>query len=148
VFTPVVSADDQARLAELDAYWAEVSRCVSAGDFDGYAATCDPQGVLVSGTKQTSYPLSSALAGWKQGFLDTKAGKMKAAVAFRFSQRIGDDTTAHETGIFHYSTVDPEGKPTSAYINFEGLLVKKGGWKIMMEYQKSAATEEEWEALK
>jgi hypothetical protein len=26
--------------------------------------------------------------------------------------------------------------------------VKRDGWKIMMEYQKSSATREEWEALK
>jgi hypothetical protein len=28
------------------------------------------------------------------------------------------------------------------------LLVKRNGWKTMMEYQKSKATREEWEALK
>ena len=39
--------DDTARLKELDAYWAEVSRAVNAGDFKGYSATCHPEGVLV-----------------------------------------------------------------------------------------------------
>ena len=27
--------DDSSRLKELDAYWAEVSRCVKEGDFNG-----------------------------------------------------------------------------------------------------------------
>jgi hypothetical protein len=65
-------ADEKARLTELDAYWAEVSRAVREGDFDGYKATCHEEGVLVSGTSKTSYPLAKALARWKQGFMDTK----------------------------------------------------------------------------
>ncbi len=139
----------KARLAELDAYWAVVSRAVNTGDFDAYSATCHPEGVLVSGGKQMSQPLAAALARWKQEFIDTRDGKMKASVEFRFSRRIGDATTAHETGIFLY-TAQPEGGPPKAeHIHFEALLVKKpDGWKILMENQKGPATEAEWQALK
>jgi ketosteroid isomerase-like protein len=139
----------QARLAELDAYWAAVSRAVNTGDFDAYAATCHSEGVLVSGSKQTSQPLADALARWKQEFLDTRDGKMKASVEFRFSSRIGDATTAHETGVFLYSTRKGDGAPKAEHVHFEALLVKQAdGWKILMEYQKSPATEAEWQALK
>ncbi|MGB0578073.1 MAG: hypothetical protein ACPGVU_00095 [Limisphaerales bacterium] len=141
-----VAAD---RIAELDAYWAEVSRSVKAGDFAGYRATCHPQGILVSGNSKTSYPLSKALARWKQGFDDTKAGKMKASVEFRFSQRWGDETTAHETGIFLYSSTNAEGKKSQDYIHLEALLTKTdSGWKILMEFQKSKATAVEFAQLK
>ncbi|MEM7393027.1 MAG: hypothetical protein AAF492_11840 [Verrucomicrobiota bacterium] len=143
-----VSADEAARIAELDAYWAEVSRTVKEGDFKGYKATCHQKGVLVTGLGQRSYPLADALARWKSDFDATKAGKKKAGVVFRFSQRLGDATTAHETGIFLYESTDDEGKPIKDYIHFEGLLLKEDGWKIIMEYQKSRATEKEWEALK
>lgn len=37
------------RVAELNAFWTEVSRSVSEGDFDAYQASCHPEGVLVSG---------------------------------------------------------------------------------------------------
>ena len=133
----------------MDAFWTEVSRSVQEGDFEGYAATCHPQGVLVSEAKQTSYTLVKALAGWKQGFLDTKAGKMKAGVEFHFSHRIGDETTAHETGIFRYVTIDNSGQETAAHIHFAALLVKNNGrWQVLMEHQKTTATEKEWSALK
>ena len=133
--------------AELNAYWAEASRSVKEGDYAGYSATCHPLGVLVSGTKKTSYPLSQALAKWKPGFEDTKAKKMQASVEFRFSQRAHDATTAHETGVFRYATIK-DGEETVAYIHMQGLLLKtKDGWQIMMEYQKSAATEAQWKAL-
>ncbi|MFT5499766.1 MAG: hypothetical protein ACI9TH_005183 [Kiritimatiellia bacterium] len=141
--------DEPARLAELDAYWAEVSRAVGEGDFDAYKATTHPEGVLVAGTNGSCIPLAKALANWEQDFIDTASGKKKGSVAFRFAQRLGDATTAHETGIFLYATVDTEGKTTAEYIHFEGLLVKRGvDWKIMMEYQKSRATQAEWKALK
>lgn len=136
------------RLAELDAFWSEVSRSVGEGDFEAYSATCHPEGVLVSGVKKSSSPLSEALARWKKEFTATKAGEMKASVTFRFSQRFGDSTTAHETGIFLYTSGTPDGKPNQEYIHFEVLLVKKEGrWKTLMEYQKSKASLEEWNAL-
>ncbi len=141
------TAGEASRLAELDAYWAKVSRAVKQGDFDLYASTCHKDGVLVSGAKQQCYPLSQALARWKQDFVDTKAGKTKASVVFRFRQRLGDEATAHESGIFLYTATDADGKDIKKYVHFEVLLLKRDGWKIMMEYQKSKATLEEWNAL-
>ena len=140
--------EEKVRLAELNAYWMEVSRAVREGDFEGYKATCHEKGVLVSGTKKTSYPLSEALVRWKKNFTATKSGEIKAKVEFRFSQRLGDETTAHETGIFLYSFTDHEGKWKQEHIHFQALLLKsKDGWKIMMEYQKSKAKKVEWDGL-
>ena len=133
--------------AELDAYWAEVARTVEEGDFEGYAALYHPDAVLVSSATSNSYPIATALAGWEQGFIDTRAGETKASVRFRFSQRLNDGTTAHETGIFNYRFVAANGEVTDQYIHFEGLLVKKDGWKMVMEYQRSAATMDEWDAM-
>ncbi|MEM7383634.1 MAG: hypothetical protein AAF514_01705 [Verrucomicrobiota bacterium] len=140
---------DQQRLKELDAYWAEVSRCVASGDFEGYANTCHPEGVLVSGKKKTSYLLTEALKGWKEGIEKTRTGEIKAGVVFRFSQRWGNETTAHETGIFHYHSIDEEGKRTDAYVHLVALLLKTDkGWKVLMENQQSPATKAEWDSLK
>ena len=141
------AADDAARLASLNGYWAEVSRTVREGDFEGYRATTHAEGVLVSGSKMTSQPLAMALDRWKQDFINTKSGKVKGNVEFKFSQRLGDETTAHETGIFRYTSAADDGKITTEYIHFEVLLVKRDTWKTLMEYQKSKATREEWDAL-
>jgi hypothetical protein len=146
---PTVSGvDETTRLAQLDKFWSQIQAAVQNGDYERYKATCHPSGVLVSGAKKTSYPLSKALAGWKQAFLDTKSSKMKASVEFRFSQRLGDETTAHETGIFHYWTVDANGVRKDDYAYFEALLVRENGWQTLMEYQKALASESEWEKLK
>ena len=137
----------EAQTHELDAYWAEVSRTVTEGDFEGYAALYHEDAVLVSNFSNSSTPIANALAGWKQGFLDTRAGKMTAGVTFRFSQRYSDGETAHETGIFRYAATPAGGEPNVQFIHFEALMVKKDGWKMVMEYQKSPATAEEWESL-
>lgn len=133
--------------AELDSFWAEMSRTVSEGDFDGYAALYHPDAVLVSLGANVSHPIADALAGWKQGFDDTRAGKAAAGVEFRFTQRLHDESTAHETGIFRYTLEPEDGDPIAAVVHFEGLLVKKNGrWQLVMEYQKQPATKAEWEA--
>ena len=151
--SPVAAATAQnepadARLAELDAYWAEVSRAVREGDFEAYKATCHPEGVLISVRKQYSQPLATALARWRKDFTDTREGRVKASVEFRFSKRIGDATTAHETGIFRYVS-QPSGEPANVEFNkLEALLVKKpDGWKILMENQIGNSSEAEWNAL-
>lgn len=133
---------------ELDAYWEELSRTVAEGDYEGYAALYHADAVLVNGISGESYPITDALEGWKSGFDDTKAGKMEAGVEFRISQRLMDETTAHETGIFRYYAHPEGGEMQVALVHFESLLTKKDGrWLMMMEYQKSIATEAEWEAL-
>ena len=142
------AANDAARLAELDRFWNAVSQSVKDGDFAAYQATCHPDAVPVSEKLKTSQPMTQALERWKPGFAETKAGRAKASVEFRFSQRLGDATTAHETGIFLYSFTDAQGQSKKDYVRFEALLIKRDGWKTLMEYQKSPATPEDWAALK
>jgi len=143
--------NDSVRLAELDAFWLEVSRTVHAGDFEGYKATYHEDAVVVftTGENKASISITKALANWKQDFVDTKSGKTQNSVEFRFSQRVGDENTAHETGIFSFQSNDGSDKANpKQFIHFEALLVKKdNAWLMVMEYQKSMATEVEWELL-
>ena len=134
------------RLNELNQYWAQVSKTVREGDYEGYGALYHEDAVVVFATREPkmSVAIADALAAWKPGFEATKAGETKANVEFRFSQRIGNKNTAHETGVFAYN----DGGPNN-YVAFEMLLVKKDGkWLGMMEYQKNQVTQAEWDALK
>ncbi len=145
------SQKDSSRLAELDLYWIELARTVHEGDFEGYGAIYHEDAVVVfaTGKSKTSVALGKALAGWKEGFMKTKEGLQNDAVQFRFSQRIGDENTAHETGIFRFTSKDAEGKLIAEYtLHFEMLLIKREGkWYGIMEHQKDTATEAEWGAL-
>jgi ketosteroid isomerase-like protein len=134
---------------QLDAYWAELARTVAEGSYEAYAAAYHADAVLVSLGGGRSYPIAEALAGWKQGFDDTRAGTLTAGVEFRFSRRLTGPTTAHETGIFRYVSQRPGQEPEVALIHFTALLVKRdGAWKLVMEHQKEPATVAEWDALR
>lgn len=141
------SAADDPVLEELDALWAEISRTVADGDFDAYAAVYHPDAVLVSEINGTSYPIAAALQGWREGFDDTRAGTIAASVEFRFTKRLHDATTAHETGLFRYESRTAGGSTVWQILQFEALLVKKDGWKILMEFQKSLAAQAEWDRV-
>ncbi len=131
---------------ELDAYWAEVSRTVEEGDFEGYAELYHPDAVLVMKSSGT-VPIAEAVAGWKQLFVDTHAGKAMAGVEFRLTERLNDATTAHETGLFRYTFEPEEGDDAVSLVRFEALLVKRDGrWLMVMEYQKDPTSDAEWGA--
>ena len=135
-------------VGELDEYWNRVSKAVRTGDLEAYRATCHQDGVLISGKAKKSELLSQALIRWGKEFADTRAGEMQADVKFRFSGRIAGKDTAHERGIFLYSSKKKGEEWKKDYVHFEALLVKKNGeWKILMEFQKSSATPKEWESL-
>ncbi len=105
--------------------------------------------MFTTGENKSSISITKALVNWQQDFIDTKAGKTKNSVEFCFSQRVGDENTAHETGIFGFQSNDgtSSAKPKQ-FIHFNALLVKKdNAWLLVMEYQKSKATKEEWELL-
>jgi hypothetical protein len=94
--------------------------------------------------------MTTALARWKARFDNTKEGRQMDTVDFRFSERIGDETTAFEKGIFYFTSHDSSGNLKSeTYIHIEAVLVKRNErWLCLVEHQKSIATKEEWDALK
>ena len=140
------NSKDSLRIIELDVFCEEVSRTINDGDFDGYAATFHEKATYVSEINGKAFPIANALAGWEKDFVDTKAGVRKSSVEFKFEKRLGDSTAAYESGIFYYS-FEEKGEKKDYYINFDGLLVKDVTWKMMMEYQKSKATKEDWNKL-
>ena len=143
VLPPTASAQV---VTELDTYWAEVARTVAEGDFDGYSTLYHSDAVLVMQGSGT-VPIAGALAAWKQGFDETREGSAVAGVEFRLTERLNDESTAHETGMFRYTFKSEDAEEQVAHLHFEALLVKKNGkWLMVMEYQTEPATDAEWDA--
>lgn len=142
-----VSANEQTE-NELTQYWQEVAKTVEDGDFQGYADLFDKDAILVSDLRNNSYPISKALAGWKQGFVDTKAGKISAGVDFKFTKSLLGEKTAHQSGYFRYFTLDVAGKRTVFIAKFEALLLKTDGkWLMTMERHQEQVDQKTWDAL-
>ena len=87
---------------ELDTAWKKLENTVSTGDFRSFKSVYHQDAVLVNGITKNSYPIKNAFEGWKKGFIDTKSEEIIANLDVKFSERLFDEFTAHETGIFHY----------------------------------------------
>ena len=134
---------------ELDVAWDKLKKTISSGDFRSFKSSYHRDAVLVNGISNKCYPIKRAFDGWKKGFMDTKAGLLDANLELKFSRRVFDSSTAHETGMFHYYTIDKQGKQTDAYVYFESLWIKKQNkWFMIMENQVSRANREEWDKFK
>jgi len=134
--------------SQLNNFWREAERQVTEGDFEAYSKSFHPEAILVNGMNNTSIPIQRALDGWKAGFLDTRAGKMKASVRFRFSDQSVGDSAAHFTGIFRYEWQNSGEESQIVFIHLEALLTRsRGQWQMLMEYQKALANEDEWGSL-
>jgi uncharacterized protein (TIGR02246 family) len=141
-------ANDNDPKAEVDAYWHALAKTVRDGDATGYRALYHADAVVVMVETGKSHTIDAMMKSWAPGFEATAAGKMKADVEERFGKRIIGETTAWESGIFHYWTIDETGKRADHYAWFESLLVKKDGkWLQTMELQRKTATLDEWEDL-
>ena len=142
-----VYAEDNV-INELNAAWNKLEQTVSNGAFRSFKSVYHRDAVLVNGISKSSYPIKKAFEGWQQGFTDTKSGEITAHLDVKFSERIFDEFSAHETGVFHYYTINKKGQQSDTYVHFESLWVKKNNrWIMMMEYQKSRSDETEWNTL-
>jgi ketosteroid isomerase-like protein len=136
--------------SELDLFWEEAARTVATGDFSAYSALYHPDAVVVdtvtapNGTK----PIAEALRQWKASFDETASSTRETTLAFRFSRRLHNSETAHESGIFQYTSSSNTEPVKTIYVKFEALMVKKDTkWMWLMEYQRELTSKDEWDSL-
>lgn len=126
--------------------WAFLVATVANDDIIGMGRAYFPEAVLVM--PSATLPIKVALEGWGRDMVAARAKGARATVELRFSRRQDDSTTAFEVGIFKYTVISKDGVRTPAYFPFEELLVKTNGkWRVLMEHQFPAVTQEEWNKL-
>lgn len=134
---------------ELDALWADVSRAVATGDPDLYLSTYHPDAIFVSARRGITRTVAEDVDANRSAWNDTRDGRARRSVEFRFSERLNSENSAHEVGIFRYASTEADGSTRVVLIHFEAALVRKDGrWLQLLERQTSDATEAEWEALR
>jgi ketosteroid isomerase-like protein len=134
---------------ELDALWAEVSRSVATGDADLYLSTYHPDAIFVSARRGITRTVAEDVEANRDAWNDTREGRARRSVEFRFTERLNSGASAHEVGIFRYASTEADEATRVVLIHFEAALVKKDGvWLQLLELQTSDATEAEWEAAR
>ncbi len=145
--TAPAAAQTDSIIAELDAFWAEVSRTVAEGDDVGVKATYHPDAVWVRGDPAQISAMPRSEEG-SAGSARTRAGEQAPGVAFRFSSRLHDSTTAHEVGMVHFWNDVGDEPRRHNYGLLDSYLVKKDGrWMILVEIQRWNLPEADWQAL-
>jgi len=147
VVVSAAPADLEAQVvAELDALWERVTQSVRTGDPDLYLSTYHRDAIFVSARRGISRTVVNDVDANRDAWRATAEGRAERDIEFRFTRRIHDETSAHETGIFRYSSVE-NGTRSVATIHFSASLVKVAGeWRQLLEYQDSDATDAEWDA--
>lgn len=132
---------------ELDrAIWSVLVATVANDDIAGMGAVYFPIAVLVSPTGTTA--IKDTLERWGRDMAAAKAKGNRAAVEFRFTQRLDNATTAFDAGLFKYTVIEKSGASSSKYYPFEILLAKTNGkWLILMERQFAEVSPDAWDKL-
>lgn len=119
---------------------------VDKADFTMMASAYHPDAVLVKKDKTT--PIRTALARWtKEGTTWAQQGG-KASLEFRFSNRVVNETSSFEKGIYKYKTISKAGDEKVYLVHIENLSVRRNGkWLTLMEKQLESATQQEWDSL-
>jgi len=126
--------------------WSVLIATVAADDIAGMGEVYFPNAVLVA-PKGTA-PIKETLERWGRDMDSAKAKGNKATVEFRFSHRQDDAASAFEAGIFKYTVIEKSGTSTASFSPFEMLLAKADGkWRVLMERQFAAVTQEAWDKL-
>ena len=134
---------------ELDALWADVARAVATGDRELYLSTYHPDAIFVSVRRGITRTVVDDVEANRSAWDDSREGRARRSVEFRFTERLNNETSAHEVGIFRYASTEADGSTIVALIHFEAALVKKDGvWLQLLELQTTDATEAEWEAAR
>lgn len=132
---------------ELDALWARVAQSVVTGNPDLYLSTYHPDAIFVSARRGITRTVAEDVEANRAAWNDTREGRARRSVEFRFTERLHSQTSAHEVGIFRYASTEADGSTRVVLIHFEAALVKKdGAWLQLLELQTSDATVAEWEA--
>jgi len=135
-----------AKTFESDVMYRALIKSVDINDFILMAAQYHRDAVVVS--KKKTELLRHALKRWEVDGDKLYSNGGKALLEMRFKNRLLNENTSFETGIYHYKTIDKNNKIFEVYMHFEDLNIKtNGSWKVVMERNVKRATSDEFNAL-
>lgn len=118
--------------------WLPFIKAFAEGKADDYIALHSRQLVRPMGDAKRIDPYDRWSAGTRGMFKSFADRGTKAAIDFRFLERIANEDTASERGIFEFSMTNAKGETQKSYGKFHVILRKEDGkWKILMDYDSS-----------
>lgn len=118
--------------------WLPFIQAFSEGNADAYIGLHSKHLIRPMGDAKRIEPYDKWSAGTRGMFKSFADRGTKVGIDFRFLERIANDDTASERGIFEFSLTNPKGETQKSYGKFHVILRKdEGKWKILMDYDSS-----------
>lgn len=123
-------------LKAIDAdIWVPYSKAFAEGKVNDYIALHSKSLLRVMGDLKFVDPYDGFVKNMQEMFDSLKQQNARVSIQFRFTERIANQDTASERGIYEFVMTDAKGKVTKNYSRFHNFLKKEGGkWKIVMDY--------------
>lgn len=130
-------AQNTENLKAINAVWAKFYEAFETLDYTLMAEIHSKDLVRVSGGKNI-IDYDTYINNYKFSFNRDKETNQTSNIALRFFERINNDTTASERGIYKLTRNKGTDKEQSYYGQFHVIFKKNdGGWKITMDYDSS-----------
>lgn len=138
-------------LKAIDAdVWVPYSKAFAEGKANDYIGLHSKSLLRVMGDLKYVDPYEGFTRNMTEMFDNLKKQNVRVSIQFRFTERIANQDTASERGVYEFVMTDAKGKVTKNYSRFHNFLRKEGGkWKIVMDYdngEKGAVNEAAYKA--
>lgn len=129
--------------------WLPFIKAYTEGKADDYIALHSKNLIRPMGDSRRIDPYDKWAAGTRGMFKSFAERGTKVAIDFRFLERIANDDTASERGIYEFSLTNAKGETQKYYGKFHVILKKEAGrWTILMDYDSSEGRTINAEAFK
>ncbi|MCK6691312.1 MAG: nuclear transport factor 2 family protein [Thermoanaerobaculia bacterium] len=133
-------AENTAWLKEINRdIWAPFAEAYAAGDAEKYLGLHTPDFIRASGGDRAEVKdLAAYRESVTRGFQWGRDNNRRAAIAFRFFERVAGEKLASERGIYRYTSIAPDGGQQHFYGKFHVFHRKVDGvWKIAVDYDSN-----------
>jgi hypothetical protein len=136
-FTSICYSQSKTNLKEINQVWFKFYQAFETLNYEPMAEIHSKKLIRISGG-QRIYDYNTYINNYKTRFKNSKQNNVTNKIILRFLERINNDSTASERGI--YKLIVNQGKPTekSYFGKFHVLFVKENNtWKILMDYDST-----------
>ena len=137
VFTNISNSQSTENLKAINTVWAKFYKAFETLDYTLMAEIHTKDLVRVSGGKRI-LGYDSYIKGYESSFKNSKETDQTSNIYLRFFERINNDSTASERGVYKLVRNKGTEKEQAYYGQFHVIFKKiNGEWKITMDYDSS-----------
>lgn len=134
VFTITGYSQSSQNLKDINKVWAKFYQAFETLDYEPMAEIHSKKLIRISGGKRIS-DYNTYINNYKRRF---KQNNSTNKIALRFIERINNDSTASERGIYKLTVNEGKEEEQSYYGKFHVIFTKENGeWKILMDYDST-----------